>query len=55
MMSMFMNQKSLNSNMIESILLQITSGLTEEQFGKIAVHLVENATPEQLAKAPGIG
>ena len=31
------------------------AGLTEEQFEKIAVHLVENATPEQLAKAPGIG
>ena len=29
--------------------------MTESQFEKVAVHLVENATPEQLAKAPGIG
>ena len=31
------------------------AGLTEEQFEKIAIHLFENATPEQLAEAPGIG
>ena len=31
------------------------AGMTESQFEKVAVHLVENATPEQLAKAPGIG
>ena len=29
--------------------------MTEAQFEKVAVHLVETATPEQLAKAPGIG
>ena len=31
------------------------AGMTESQFEKVAVHLVETATPEQLAKAPGIG
>ena len=31
------------------------AGMTEEQFEKVAVHLLENATPEQLAKSPGIG
>ena len=31
------------------------AGMTEEQFEKVAVHLFENATAEQLAKAPGIG
>lgn len=31
------------------------AGMTESQFERVAVHLVETATPEQLAKAPGIG
>ena len=31
------------------------AGMTEEQFEKVALHLFENATPEQLAYAPGIG
>ncbi len=31
------------------------AGLTEEQFEKIAVHLFENTSAEDLAKAPGIG
>jgi hypothetical protein len=31
------------------------AGLTEEQFEKIAVHLFENVSAEELAKAPGIG
>ena len=31
------------------------AGMTEAQFEKVAVHLVENAKPEELAKAPGIG
>ena len=31
------------------------AGMIESQFEKVAVHLVENATPEQLAKALGIG
>ena len=31
------------------------AGMTESQFEKVAVYLIENATPEQLARAPGIG
>jgi len=31
------------------------AGMTEEQFEKIAVHLFENVTADELAKAPGIG
>jgi len=31
------------------------AGMTEEQYQKVAIHLLETATPEQLAKAPGIG
>ena len=31
------------------------AGMTEEQFEKIVVHLFENVSAEELAKAPGIG
>ncbi|MDB3855287.1 DNA methyltransferase, partial [Euryarchaeota archaeon] len=31
------------------------AGITEHQFEKIAVYLFENASAEELAKAPGIG
>ena len=31
------------------------AGLTEEQFEKITAFLYENITPDELAKAPGIG
>ena len=31
------------------------AGLTEEQFNNLAIHLIENATVEQLARAPGLG
>lgn len=31
------------------------AGMTEEQYQKVAIHLLKNSTPEQLAKAPGIG
>ena len=31
------------------------AGLTEEQFNKLALHLIENATVEELSKAPGLG
>jgi len=31
------------------------AGLTEEQFNKVAIYLIENATVDELAKAPGLG
>ena len=31
------------------------AGITEDQFEKIVVHLFENTSAENLAKAPGIG
>jgi len=31
------------------------SGMTEEQYQKVALYLLNNATPEDIAKAPGIG
>lgn len=31
------------------------AGLTEEQFNQIVSHLLRNASPETLAKSPGIG
>ena len=31
------------------------AGLTDEQFNRVAAHLLRNASADELARAPGIG